>query len=185
MTEPTPAPLPVSPDTQAAPPPAAPRCHASAWRIATIASLIALSLALATAWSLTEQFKAQIEHMQNKLKHSAQIRYVAVLFDPKSTPAQLITYDPQDGFLNIQRLTDVAEGPEDSLQLWALDDADRPLSLGVLPVKRLSAQVRVTEDILKQTRHLAISVESRGGSNDREGPRLPYLTRGALIRKAV
>jgi hypothetical protein len=32
--------------------------------------------------------------------------------------------------------------------------------------------------------HLAISVENRGGVSPQQGPRLPYLYQGAIVRKA-
>jgi len=155
------------------------------WRLATIFSLILLSVAVATIFSMKEQFKAQITHMQTKLKSVPQIKYVAVLVDDKFTPAQLITFDPQDGRLQIQRLNDIKEGREDSMQLWALDDAGRPLSLGVLTPKLKTAQLPVSEKILSQAVGLAISVEERGGVESGKQPRLPYLYTGTLIQKAL
>jgi hypothetical protein len=133
MTEPVQTPAPMAP----------PPCHATRWRIATIICLILLSVAAATGMSMMEQFKAQLEHLQKKLKAVPQVKYVAVLLDDKHQPAQLITFDPQDGYLLIQRLNDVKEGQEDSMQLWALDDQDRPLSLGVLATKIRTAQIAV------------------------------------------
>ena len=155
------------------------------WRLATIFSVILLSVAVATVFSMREQFKAQIEHMQAKLKSAPQIKYVAVLMDDKHAPAQLITFDPQDAHLQVQRLNDVMEGREDSMQLWALDDSGRPLSLGVLTPKLKTAQVAVTEKVLSQAAGLAISVEERGGVEPDHPPRLPYLYTGTLIKKAL
>ncbi len=170
----------------AAPAATAPPCHATRWRIATIVCLILLSVAAATGTSMYEQFKAQMEHLQKKLKATPQIRYVSVLMDDKHQPAQLITFDPQDGYVLVQRLTDIKEGQEDSMQLWALDEQGRPLSLGVLPVKLKTAQIRTTDQILSQAKGLAISVENRGGTTSpNQPPRLPYLFTGALIRKAL
>ena len=51
------------------------------WRAATIALLVLLSIAGAAGASMFAQFTAQIEHVQSKLKATAQIKYLAVLFD--------------------------------------------------------------------------------------------------------
>ena len=67
-----------------------------------------------------EQFKAQLVHLQAKLKSVPQVRYVAVLLDDKAAPALLVTFAPQEGALQLQRLNAVKEGREDSMQLWAL-----------------------------------------------------------------
>ena len=132
-----------------------------------------------------EQFKAQLEHAQAKLKTLPQIRYIAVLQDDKQLPGQLITFDPQDGYLQVQRLTDIKEGQEDSMQLWALDAEGRALSLGVLTPKIKTAQVRVSDKVLSQAKGLAVSVENKGGVEADRPPRLPYLFTGALIKKAL
>ena len=105
--------------------------------------------------------------------------------DDKHPPAQLITFDPLDGYLLIQRLNDVKEGQEDSMQLWAPDEQDQPLSLGVLNTKIKTAQIPVTDKILSQARGLAISVEKKGGVEAGSPPRLPYLFTGVLIRKTL
>ena len=165
--------------------PANPPCHATRWRIATIVCLILLAIAAATGVSMMEQFKAQMQHLQKKLKAVPQVKFVAVLQDDKHQPAQLITFDPQDGYLLIQRLNDVKEGQEDSMQLWALDDQDRPLSLGVLATKIRTAQTPASDKVLSQAKKLAISVENKGGVEAGKLPRLPYLFSGALIQKTL
>jgi len=161
-------------------------CHVVRWRVATFACLILLAIAAATGVSMMEQFKAQMTHMQKKLKSLPQVKYVSVLMDDRHQPAQLITFDPQDGYLLVQRLNDVKEGQEDSMQLWALDDQGRPLSLGLLPVKIKTAQIRTDDKILSQAKGLAVSVENKGGTlAPEQPPRLPYLFSGALIQKAL
>lgn len=44
--------------------------------------------------------------------------YIAVLLDEKQAPAMPVTLDPLDGALQLQRLTNVAEGREGSVPLW-------------------------------------------------------------------
>lgn len=154
------------------------------WRIATIICLVLLLIAGATGMSMMEQFKAQLNHLQTKLKSVPQIKYVAVLLDDKQLPAQLITFDPQDGFVQIQRLNDVKEGQNDSMQLWALDSAGRALSLGVVTTRIKTAQLPASDKMLSQAVALAISVENKGGVEPGEQPRLPYLFSGVLVQKA-
>lgn len=154
------------------------------WRLATIVSLILLSIAVASIFSLQEQFKGQIAHMQTKLKSAPHIKYVAVLVDEQHVPQQLVTFDVQDGFLQVQRLSDIQEGREQSMQLWALDDSGRPLSLGVLTPKLRTAQVAASDKLLSQAVSLAVSVEERGGIEPGKQPRQPWLYTGALIQKA-
>jgi len=155
------------------------------WRLATIGCVILLAVAAATMVSMMEQFKAQVSHLQTKLKTTQQLKYVAVLLDDKHLPAMLLSFDLQDTYLQVQRLNDVKEGPEESLQLWALDSEGRALSLGVLPPKLKTAQVPVSDKILAQATGLAISVENKGGVTPDRAPSLPYLFTGALIQKAL
>lgn len=155
------------------------------WRLATIALAILLAVAAATLVSMMEQFKAQVTHLQTQLQTLPQIKYVAVLQDDQQVPAMLLTFDPQDGYLQVQRLNDVAEGREQSMQLWALDTEERALSLGVLPPKLKTAQVPVTEKILSQATGLIISVEAKGGVESGRLPRVPHLYTGTLIQKAM
>ena len=115
------------------------------WRAATIFCLILLAVALATGMSMFEQFKAQIQHVQGKLKDTGQVKYIAVLQDEKQAPAMLVTMALQDNALQIQRLNAVSEGREDSMQLWALSDGDPVRSLGVLATKGKTLRLPATE----------------------------------------
>lgn len=159
-------------------------CHATRWRVATFICLVLLAIAAATSMSMMEQFKAQLAHMQVKMKSVPQVKYIAVLQDDKNNPSHLLSFDPQDGYVQIQRLNDVTEGREESLQLWALDESGRPLSLGVITAKIKTAQVPTTDKILSKTTRLAISVENKGGVEPGRQPNLPYLFAGKLIQKA-
>ncbi|MDD5028133.1 MAG: anti-sigma factor [Rhodoferax sp.] len=162
-----------------------PPAHATLWRLSTIICVVLLAIAAATGMSMLEQFKAQIGHLQTKLKSVPQIKYIAVLQDDKHLPAQLVTFDPQEGHVQIQRLNDVKEGPNDSMQLWALDDGGRALSLGVITPRLKTAQLPATDNILSQAKALAVSVENKGGVEPTAQPRLPYLFSGVLIQKAL
>jgi len=154
------------------------------WRAFTIALLIVLGLAIASAMSMYEQFKAQLQHMQKQLQTVPQIKTISVLVDDKHAPAILITQDPQETTLQLQRLNAVFEGQEDSMQLWALSGDKRPVSLGVLTPKLIMQRLNATDKDLAPMDTLAISVENRGGVSPSQGPRLPYLFQGKVIQKA-
>jgi anti-sigma-K factor RskA len=162
-----------------------PPCHATRWRIATVACLVVMAIALATGVSMYEQFSAQIHHLQGKLKDVQQIKYIAVLLDQNQAPAMLVTLDPLDGALQLQRLNSVAEGREDSLQLWALPAQGKPRSLGVLGGSGKTLRLPAVESTLADVPRLAISVEAKGGAEEGAAPRLPFLFEGAVVQKAL
>ena len=155
------------------------------WRAATLACAVLLSVAVATGFSMFEQFKAQVQHLQVQLKDTAQIKYIAVLVDAKQAPAILVTMALQDNALQLQRLNTVTEGREDSMQLWALSDGDPARSLGVLESKGKTLRLTATERDLASATRLAISVEDKGGVTQAKGPRLPYLFTGSVVQKAL
>jgi anti-sigma-K factor RskA len=166
-------------------PTASPRVVSSWWRSATYACLVELSIGIATGMSMFEQFKAQIEHVQGKLKDTAQIKYIAVLADDKQAPAMLVTMALQDNALQVQRLNAVTEGREDTMQLWALSEGDPVRSLGVLESKGKTLRLSATERDFASATTLAISVEDKGGVTQAKGPRLPYLFKGPVVQKAL
>ncbi|MEI8171835.1 MAG: anti-sigma factor [Rhodoferax sp.] len=155
------------------------------WRAATIGCLLIMAFAAATGVSMFEQFTAQVNQLQNKLKDVAQIKFIAVLTDDKQAPALLVTLDPLDNAMQIQRLSSVAEGREDSMQLWALPASGKPIALGVLGSSSKTLRLPATEKTLVNVPQLAISVENKGGAEPGAGPRLPYLFQGAVVQKAL
>jgi anti-sigma-K factor RskA len=160
-------------------------CHAMRWRIATVACLLVMVIASATGMSMFAQFKAQIEHMQTRLQSAAHIKYLAVLLDGQQAPAILVTLDPQDHMMEIQRLNSVKEGREDGMQLWALPVAGQPRSLGVLGSTGKTLRLKADDTTLADVAQLAISVEVKGGVAQNSGPSLPYLFTGAVVQKAL
>lgn len=159
--------------------------YTTGWRLLAIVLLVVVAVMAATGMSLFEMFKAQITHLQAKVKNVPQTKYIAVLLDAKQAPGVLVTFDPQDQFLMLQRLTNIKEGPNDSMQLWDNSHSDKPVSLGVLTPKLRTAQLPITEKTLTSITQLAISVENRGGVAPGTPPLLPYLYSGALIQKAL
>jgi len=154
------------------------------WRALAVLLAIALLLVGASAMSMFEQFKAQLAHLQKQTQNVAQIKYIAVLTDAKQEPAMLLTMDPQDHTLQLQRLNGVVEGQEDSMQLWALQPDSRPRSLGVLTSKLKMQRINASDPDLAKATHLAVSVENKGGVEPTQGPRLPYLFQGPVIQKS-
>jgi anti-sigma-K factor RskA len=116
-----------------------------------------------------------------QLQAQPEIRYVAVLADDKSSAAILATYDPKHNALTLKRVAAIQEGPDKSLQLWALPTGGAPRSLGVLgtdPVVKLLA----VEQQLQQAPALAISLEPKGGVPGEGGPTGPVLFKGAVLQ---
>jgi anti-sigma-K factor RskA len=155
------------------------------WRAATIFCLLLLTLAGTAGWSMFEQFTAQVRDLQQKVQKTAQLQYVAVLLDEKNEPAILVTQVSGESALQLQRLNAVVEGGEDSMQLWALSASGAARSLGVMTAKIKTLHLPATEQTLGEVARLAISVENKGGVTDTQGPRLPYLFSGSVIRKAL
>ena len=157
------------------------------WRVLSVVLLIVLLVGWAAAASMFEQFKAQINHLEAKLKVLPQVHDIAVLLDDQQKPALLVTFDPTLGALQLQRLNQVKEGPEDSMQLWALeaDTSKPPRSLGLILSQYKTLQLPAKAEDLAGVTQLAISVEEKGGVSDQKGPRLPYLFKGWLVQKAL
>jgi anti-sigma-K factor RskA len=155
------------------------------WLGISVVLMLVLLVGAATTASMYEQLKAQIVHLQERLAVTPQVRYVSVLLDAQELPALLVTMDPQAGVLQVQRLNEVKEGREDSMQLWALSTNQPPRSLGVIQSKFKTLQLPAKEAALSGVTKLAISVENKGGVPEQVGPRLPYLFQGWLIQKAI
>ncbi|MDM7943073.1 MAG: anti-sigma factor [Hydrogenophaga sp.] len=155
------------------------------WLGISVVLTLVLLIGAATTASMYEQLKTQIVHLQQRLAVTPQVRYVSVLLDAQELPALLVTLDPQAGVLQVQRLNEVKEGREDSMQLWALAGDQPPRSLGVIESKFKTLQLPAKEAALEGVTQLAISVENKGGVPQAAGPRLPYLFQGWLVQKAI
>lgn len=166
-------------------PAARPRSVSPWWRALAIFLVIVCLIGWAAGASMIEQLKAQIGHLQARVAAVPQIRHIAVLLDDQQQPALLVTMDPQTGFLQLQRLNEVKEGREDSMQLWALEGDKPPRSLGVIESKYKTLQLPAQAAALAGVGQLAISVENKGGVPEAQGPRLPWLFKGALVQKAI
>ncbi len=162
-----------------------PRLVSPWWRVLSIVLLLALLLAWAASATVFEQFKAHIQQLQHKVASVPQVHYLAVMLDAKQQPAMLLTVDRGAQALRLQRLNEVKEGREDSMQLWALSGDRAPRSLGVIESKFKTLELPASEADLADVSEVAISVEEKGGAAAGQGPRLPYLFRGGLVAKAL
>jgi anti-sigma-K factor RskA len=155
------------------------------WRLLAVALMVLLLIGWAASASMVEQLKAQIAHVQAKLAEQPQITQVAVLTDAQGQPAMLATFTAKDNKLQLQRLNEVKEGREDSMQVWALGADGKPRSLGVIESKYKTLQIPVLPVDLQGATELAISAESKGGVAAGAPPSLPWLFKGWLVKKAI
>lgn len=167
------------------PQPAHPAAQPGYWRAATYACLLLLAVGTTAGVSMYEQFVAQIHDLQQKVQQTGQLQYVVVLVDDKGAPAMLLTQQSGEAFLQLQRLTSLVEGREDSMQLWALPQNGAPRSLGLLSPKLKTLRLAATGQTLDGFDKLGMSVEAKGGVSESQGPRLPFLWTGQVIRKAL
>jgi anti-sigma-K factor RskA len=154
------------------------------WRGTTGAGALAAALAIVSAVGLRDQLGAQIHELQAQLSAQPAIEYVAVLNDDQASASMLVTFDPKNKKLTLQRVGGYQEAADKSLQLWALPSGGKPRSLGVLNQKALLQLVAGDGDV-RQVPTLAISLEPKGGVPSETGPTGPVLFKGALIKKML
>jgi anti-sigma-K factor RskA len=171
------------------------------WRGASVAGAVATVAALAVSLGLQSELgqerarasglqaqlqtqTTQVAQLQAELQARPRIEYVAVLNDQQASAALLVTFNPDDQRLNLQRVGGFQEAADRSLQLWALPPGAAPRSLGVLTRERL-LQLAADAAALRETPALAVSLEPLGGVPSERGPTGPVLFQGALIRKQI
>lgn len=154
------------------------------WRGTTAAGVLATVLAVVTAVDLRDDLGAQIGVLQTQLSAQPQIEYVAVLNDDQASASMLVTFDPKNGRLTLQRVGGYQEAADKSLQLWALPPVGGPRSLGVLSADKL-LQFAADQRDVREVPTLAISLEPKGGVPSETGPTGPVLFKGALIQKML
>lgn len=171
--------------SQDTPAPTGSRLVSPWWRALAIFLALVIMLGWAASSSMTTQLQAQIQHAQKRLSAIPQIRMVAVLLDDQRLPAMLVTYIPKEHALQVERLNEVREGREDSMQVWTIAGDGKPRSLGIIESKYKTLQLPVSEDALKGVTELAISAENKGGLPDGAEPSLPWLFKGWLVQKSI
>lgn len=156
----------------------------SLWRGAAGAGALAAVIAIVTASQLHNELGGQILDLQAQLQSAPAVEYVAVLNDDEAGPALLVTFDPNNQRLTLQRVGGYQEAADKSLQLWALPPGSAPRSLGVLTRERL-LQLGAGESDVRNVPALAVSLEPQGGVPSERGPTGPVLFKGALIQKML
>ena len=154
------------------------------WRGVSAAGALATVVAVVMGLNLREQMGGEIHQLQARLLSTPQIEYVAVLADDKSAASMLVTFDPKNKKLILQRVGGFQEPGDRSLQLWALPPAGGPKSLGVLGSDKVLRLTAAEADV-REVPTLAISLEPKGGVPSAGGPTGPVLFRGALIQKML
>ncbi|MCW5654313.1 anti-sigma factor [Hydrogenophaga sp.] len=154
------------------------------WRAASAAGALATLLVVVHGISLRSELGAQVDALQARLQATPEVRYVAVLNDDKASAAMLVTFDPRNGRLNLQRVGSFKEAEDKSLQLWALPPGATPRSLGVLGPQRV-LQLTAGEADVREVPVLAISLEPLGGVSGERGPTGPVLFKGPLIQSML
>lgn len=155
------------------------------WRALSIFLALVVLIGWAFSASMYEQLKAQVHHLEAKLVEIPQVREVAMLLDEQQAPAMLLTYDPKNQKLQVQRLNDVKEGREQSLHVWAIAEGDESRLLGVLTDRYKTQQLDVPTQALEGARALGISVENKDRGPRDGKPRQPWLFKGWLVQKAI
>lgn len=154
------------------------------WRATTAAGVVATVVALTASMGIRNQLGSEIARLQTELQAAPQIEYVAVLADDKATASMLVTFDPKNHKLTLQRVGAYREAEDRSLQLWALPPSGGPKSLGVLGQDKF-LHLTAAEGDVREVPTLAISLEPKGGVPSATGPTGPVLFKGALIQKLL
>ena len=154
------------------------------WRGAAGAGALATVLAVVTTVGLRDRLGRQIDGLQAQLSAQPLVEYVAVLNDEQASASMLVTFDPRNKKLTLQRVGGYQEASDRSLQLWALPPGAKPRSLGVLTQEKL-LQLAAGEADVREVPTLAISLEPKGGVPSETGPTGPVLFKGALIQKML
>lgn len=154
------------------------------WRGAAAAGVTAAVIAMVVGTDQRTQLGAQIASLQTQLQATPQIEYVAVLADGRADASMLVTFDPKNKKLLLQRVGGYREASDKSLQLWALPPQGGPRSLGVLGADKL-LRLTAAEGDVRTVPTLAISLEPKGGVPAGSGPSGPVLFKGALIQTTL
>lgn len=154
------------------------------WRLASAAGAVATVAAITVGLNLRQELGSEIAALQTQLQATPQIEYVAVLADDQAAASMLVTFDPKNKKLTLQRVGAYREADDRSLQLWALPPSGGPKSLGVLSNDKL-LRLTAGESDVREVPTLAISLEPKGGVPSETGPTGPVLFKGALIQKML
>jgi len=108
--------------------------------------------------------------------------YVAMLADDKAQPVMLITGDARRRELTVRVLAPPPVAPDKSLELWAVPKEGAPRSLGLVAADGTVTLPLAENATPESAPVLAISLEPKGGSPNRNAPTGPILYKGAWLK---
>ncbi|UGQ47924.1 anti-sigma factor [Massilia endophytica] len=108
------------------------------------------------------------------------VDHVATLTDAQSQAAMLLTADSRRNTLDVRVLSALPVADDKTLQLWAINRAGKPRSLGILHDRR-GTRLALAQATGSDVALLAISLEPKGGSPDPAGPTGPVLYKGSWM----
>ena len=110
------------------------------------------------------------------------LQQVATLVDEKAQTALVVAADARHARIEV-RVADNIKVPDDrTLELWAITTAGKARSLGILPDNRRASLRLDSRAVGADVMLLAISLEPKGGSPNKEAPSGPVLYKGAWVR---
>jgi len=110
------------------------------------------------------------------------LQQVATLTDEQARTALVVAADAARGRIDVRVAQGVTVPADRTLQLWAIDTAGKPRSLGILPDNRSASLALDARAVGADVMLLAISLEPKGGSPDPNGPTGPILYKGSWVR---
>lgn len=143
--------------------------HADARPWGAIA-LVAGAAALALAVLLAVRLQAPV------------LQQVATLTDEQARTALVVAADRTSGRLEVRVARGLSVPDDRTLQLWAIDTAGKPRSLGILPDNRSASLALDERAVGADVMLLAVSLEPRGGSPNPDAPTGPVLYKGAWVK---
>jgi anti-sigma-K factor RskA len=109
------------------------------------------------------------------------LQQVAALTDEQAHTALVVTADRAAGRIDVRVARGLAVPSDRTLQLWAIDRAGKPRSLGILADNRSASLALDARAVGADVMLLAVSLEPKGGSPNPAAPTGPVLYKGAWV----
>jgi anti-sigma-K factor RskA len=109
------------------------------------------------------------------------LQQVAALTDEQARTALVVTADRAGGRIDVRVARGLSVPDDRTLQLWAIDKAGKPRSLGILADNRSASLALDDRAVGTDVMLLAVSLEPKGGSPNPAAPTGPVLYKGAWV----